>query len=102
MKNYRQGDVMMLGVAEIPPDAKQVKRDGRIVLAVGTSKGQAHAIEDAHVELFDRNGTMYLRIAKKEAKLVHDEHRVLKIAPGLYEVRRQLEHTPEAARVVFD
>ena len=44
MKTYRQGDVLIRQVNEIPSQAKVKKNVGRIVLAYGEVTGHAHAI----------------------------------------------------------
>lgn len=99
---YRQGDVLVIPKA-IPAGAKPGKRDkGRIVLAYGEVTGHAHAIEAREAEILEHEGTRYIRVPKRGANLKHEEHGVVKLAPGEYEVRIQREYTPQAIVNVRD
>lgn len=103
MKQARQGDVYLRRVEEVPAGAKPVERDGgRVVLAYGEVTGHAHAIADEHVELLETADGARLLVAETEAFLRHEEHDTVTIPPGIYEVRRQREYTPEAIRTVAD
>ena len=103
MKMYRQGDVLIQVVPEIPVGAKLVARDnGRIVLAYGEVTGHAHAIAEAEVDLFEiEEGIRYMDV-QMEAYLRHEEHATVTLPPGKYRVVRQREYTPEAIRNVAD
>lgn len=99
---YRQGDVLVIR-REIPSGAKPGKRDkGRIVLAYGEVTGHVHAISSKAVQIREHEGTRYIRVPKCGAKLSHEEHGTIKLAPGEYEVRIQREYTPEAIVNVRD
>lgn len=106
---YRQGDVLVLSVAEIPAGAKEVLReDGRVVLAHGEVTGHAHAIlaPTAMLYAFEEAGgggaqRRYLGLAEPVA-LQHEEHSTIHLPPGDYEVVRQREYHPEEIRTVAD
>ena len=100
---YRQGDVLIHAVANIPATAQPYKLDrNRIVLAYGEVTGHAHAIEDlGAVEAFEDNGKVYLRI-KGDAAVKHEEHGAIHLPVGLYRVTIQREYSPEAIRNVQD
>jgi hypothetical protein len=101
---YRQGDVF-IKAATIPVDAKPVKAvNRRYVLAEGEVTGHAHALAATKgVEMYERDGTLYLRItANKGAELKHEEHAPILLPIGDYVVRKQREYTPEAIRYVVD
>lgn len=89
MIQYRQGDVLV-EVSDIPKDAKRMKREGRIVLAEGEATGHAHTMEADLVELYERKGTLYMRVFEP-APLIHQEHAAITVAPGTYKVTRQRE-----------
>jgi hypothetical protein len=95
---FAQGDVIVTRVARIPESAKKtVTRDrGRIVLAYGEVTGHAHAIHEASVEVFEKDGIMYLRVGETPAALVHEEHATHVIPAGDYQVGRQYEYDPVA------
>lgn len=101
---YRQGDVLIERIAEIPSDVKPKKREhGDIVLAHGEVTGHHHGITDRHVEGFvDGLGVTYLDVKKAVAALHHQEHSTIELPPGKYRVIRQREYSPEAIRNVAD
>ena len=99
----RQGDVLLIPRASIPATAVPVQRDrGRVVLAYGEVTGHAHAIMEPEVELLTADDARYLRVDRVSAQLQHEEHAVLDIPAGHYEVRTQREYHPEAIRDVRD
>lgn len=108
-KLYRQGDVLLVRVNEIPGDAKPVKREnGRLVLAYGEVTGHHHsiAVQDG-VELVTSEQAdelrMWLSVTTDEpVALTHQEHATIMVPPGLYERRIQREYSPEAIRNVAD
>lgn len=104
MKIYRQGDVLLVRVNEVPAEAKEVKPEhGRIVLAHGEATGHTHAILDTErVTLLMLEMKRYLKVEKKVA-LKHEEHAPIELPPGQYEVIRQREYVPkELPRYVAD
>lgn len=99
----RQGDVLLIPRHSIPKDAKPVPRDrGRVILAYGEVTGHAHALLEPDVELLTADDLRFLRVDGVSALLQHEEHTVLDIPAGNYEVRIQREYTPEAIRNVAD
>lgn len=115
-KMYRQGDVLLVAVKSIPEYAKELKDDGRVVLAYGEVTGHAHAFypEVAEAEkddpkakpkmkavLWDAGAERFLRVVEKTA-LRHEEHTAIEIPKGNYRVVRQREYDPERDRWVAD
>lgn len=107
---YRQGDVLVIPVSELPKGLTPVKRDARarIVLAEGEVTGHAHAITAPDAELYaDPAATAeaadrYLRI-RSTVTLDHEEHGQITLPPGDYIVRRQREWTDaDEPRPVLD
>lgn len=105
-KIYRQGDVLIEEVREIPSGAKRAK--GKIILAHGEATGHAHTIEDrdsADWWVLPGRGTrseeQYLEV-EKGASVVHQEHAPIVLPAGRYKVTRQREYSPEAIRNVAD
>lgn len=100
---YRQGDVLLMPVKAIPGTAKNGERDnGRIVLAYGEVTGHAHAISEESVQILEHEGTRYIRVPDEGAKLRHEEHRAITLAPGDYRIVTQKEYTPKAIVNVLD
>ena len=99
----RQGDVYLFPGAKVPKGAKPVPTEGgRTILAHGELTGHAHAIADEGVALMeDEKGGRVLDVPR-EAQLDHEDHGVVPIPAGTYEVRRQREWLPEEIRYVAD
>lgn len=101
---YRQGDVFLRPLDELPRGLKPVERDkGRVVLAYGEVTGHAHAILEREATLYEdeATGRRYL-LAEDGVDLVHEEHSTISVAPGAYEVVPQREYAPEEIRRVAD
>ena len=103
---FRQGDVMIRQVAELPKDATPVKNEGRIVLAHGEVTGHAHAVAVSDATEFshaDAAGAVrrFLQVVSS-ATVVHEEHAAIPLPAGVYEIVQQREYHPEAIRNVAD
>lgn len=98
----RQGDVLLVPVAEVPAGARRLARaGGRVVLAEGEVTGHAHAIRSASATLLAVGEDRYLRVAAP-VTLDHEEHAALGVAPGVYRVVIQREYVPpEVSPVAF-
>jgi hypothetical protein len=97
---WRQGDVLISAVVEIPPLARKRKD---CILAEGELTGHSHRVDQpATAELLEHDGKMYLRVLAKEAKVVHQEHGPITLPRGSYAVWRQREYSPESLRTVKD
>jgi len=103
MEVYRQGDVLLVKVDELPAEVKPVKRDaGRIVLAYGEQTGHAHAIKAPQVKmLMTLAGERFLSSATG-FNLNHEEHATVKLPAGTFKVIRQVEYTPERIVTIAD
>lgn len=100
---YRQGDVLVQRVGEIPADVTPVKREsGRIILAHGEVTGHAHAIKNRLAKFLETTqGERYLSLPK-QVTLDHEEHSTITLPAGNYKVIRQREYHPEEIRNVAD
>jgi hypothetical protein len=97
MQAYRQGDVSIMAVNQIPKQARKVR--GELVLARGEVTGHAHKIVEGQAFLFRvATGLLYLRVLSEFAKLYHEEHEDIILPKGEYEIRRQREFDPLAGR----
>lgn len=100
---WQHGDVIVYEIAEIPHAATRVERR---VLAEGEVTGHAHRLtEDADVEVYEHEGTLFLRVGPGSASLNHEEHGVGVLPAGvLGEVGRvqEYDHFAEEARAVRD
>lgn len=103
---YRQGDVLIVPVKQLPNLLEPVAREaGRIILAHGEVTGHAHAIKDHKAALFrdPKLAAIFLSVsADGPVALEHEEHGTIDIPPGSYRIIRQREYSPEAIRNVAD
>ena len=90
----------------VPTDAKRIANRP---LAYGEKTGHHHSLvadqvnlEDA-VEMYEKDGEIYVRIADEGVALVHQEHKAHpELVPGDYKVTIQQENTDWGARAVLD
>jgi gentisate 1,2-dioxygenase len=108
-----QGDLMLRRIDKLPAGAKRVQvQNGNYVLA-HSETGHNHVVaERPNVAFYTTDDPMvsYLEVVQAtdemEALLVHlrdwDTHETIKVPPGVFEVRRQREATPEGWKRVED
>jgi hypothetical protein len=96
-KQYRQGDILIEDVDELPADAKPQTRLRRLVVAQGEATGHHHVLlpRRKHMDWWQNTaGDLYVR-SGEAGRLVHDEHGAIEIltdAPFIV-CRRQVEFT---------
>lgn len=101
-KQFRQGDVFLLKVDELPKGAKPVeKTENRVVLEYGEVTGHAHAIAADDATIYIEGARRYLEVCW-EATLKHEEHAPIVLESGVYEIVRQREYHPQELRYVLD
>ena len=103
MNQYRQGDVLLVRVDELPGKIEEIDREkGRLVLARGEATGHAHVVRERRSRLVrDAEGETFLDVAAP-AKLEHEEHGPIALEPGVYKVIRQREYSQAEVRFVAD
>lgn len=97
MRPIRQGDVILL-----PTQQMQGKKLQHLTLAEGEVTGHKHRISDGKAELYEQDGTLYLRVFSDTATLTHEEHKSIQIPQGMWMVRIQREYEPQGWRYVAD
>jgi len=106
MNMYRQGDVMIRQINQLPAKAKALNTKGRIVLAYGEVTGHAHAIAEGQAKEYTMADAAnvvrrFLSVASG-AEVKHEEHATINLPAGVYEIVQQREYSPEAIRNVAD
>lgn len=98
---YRQGDVLLIPVNEIPNNLVKTKK---VTLALGEVTGHHHTIFDGAVGFADDEQALaqFIEVTGKGADLTHQEHETISIPAGKYRSVIQSEYTPEAIRNVAD
>ena len=96
---YQQGDVIIEKIKGI-----KGKKLNHLVLAEGKVTGHKHEITKGEADLYEDNGTLYLRVKSDTAELTHQEHNTIVLPKGDYMVRkvREYDHFAEEARNVQD
>lgn len=106
MNVIRQGDVLLVPIATrgngfTRRTGRAVKREEPgIVLAHGEATGHHHHVKSRQAQMRSygrgQSARRILFVHKSGAKLEHQEHTAIDLAPGKYEVVRQTEYTPTA------
>lgn len=110
---YRQGDVLITQVDEVPsnvkPSSRKMANKNVVTLAFGEVTGHHHSItQDGTVALVEtqvdegKAQEVFLTIMGDSATVTHQEHAPITLPKGNYKVSIQQEYTPEAIRNVLD
>ncbi len=94
---YRHGDVLV-----IKTDKIKGQKLNNLILAKGEMTGHAHTIKEGEAELYDNQGTLFLRVISDTATLGHEEHKAIELTKGDYQISIQREYEPEGWRNVSD
>jgi hypothetical protein len=77
MQPFRQGDVILL-----PVEQTQGQKLSHLTLAEGEVTGHKHPISEGQAQLYEENGTLYLRVFSETALLTYEEHNAIAIPQG--------------------
>ena len=114
MKTFKnqaaQGDMLLRKIEALPGGVTETKPDGEKYILAHSETGHHHSIkvrEDIKLYANDNDPFIaYLVVDNTKALLEHersfDTHAPIEIEPGIYEVRRQREYTPEGFRRAID
>lgn len=108
-----QGDVLIRRANAMPADVSPVSAERGEIIVTHSETGHHHVMvldrEDAPaVEMFSSRDNPLIawllvhRPTALEHRRPHDTHEPIMFGPGVYEVRRQREHSPEGWRQVAD
>lgn len=99
MQPIRQGDVILISVKKTQDEGRKLPH---LTLAEGEVTGHSHRISEGQAELYEKDGTLYLRVLSETAILTHEEHKAIQIPQGSWMVRIQREYEPDGWRYVAD
>lgn len=105
MRQYRQGDVLIVEVGAVPDGAVEDTTDGDLVLALGEATGHRHrfAAGNRPRMLRDAAGSMRYLTMEQDCDLLHEEHDRVRVGAGVWRVvHPQREYTPAGLRSVAD
>lgn len=102
----RQGDVLLVKVADLPRGAKPVEVKGDIILMHGEVTGHAHRLrgepgQKPKVLVFDFAAERYLQVLER-VTLTHEEHGAIVFEAGVYKQAFQVEDFGVDIRQVLD
>jgi len=105
-----QGDVMFIRVDKLPENRELVeaKTEGASLIVTHSETGHHHVMEASKVNMFEckDDELQSFLVVHNDAELRHlrdfDTHESILFTKGVYNVRRQREHTPEGFRRVAD
>jgi hypothetical protein len=95
---FRQGDVLILEVPNIPTGATEVP-DEVIVLAEGELTGHAHRVRLRHGTRGYRRGAHLFLKSDRAFRVDHEEHKPIDLPPGNYKVINQRVYLYGSVRV---
>jgi len=92
----RQGDVLLVYVAQTETAPRVIAHDEPCILAFGEATGHKHQILTKVIPqkpVFDASAERYIRLLK-QGELSHDEHSIALLRPGTIEIGVQVEAGP--------
>lgn len=108
-KQWAQGDVLFRRIKKLPEGLAAVPHGKEGLVVAHSETGHHHVIPDAGVAHFMApagDGLLSYLQVDTSADVVHlrpfDTHETRRLGAGIWEVRRQREHTPEGWRWVED
>lgn len=103
-----QGDILLRKVATLPEGVTERPATGGRHVVAHSETGHDHYLEAPGVTFYTSKDPLvgYLRIDGAWGDVLHarsfDTHETLRLTPGVWEVRRQREMTPEGWAQVTD
>lgn len=95
-KQYRQGDVLITAIPEVPEWIELDESADEIVLAEGEVTGHCHLLLSAAIRFCkDSMDGLHLSLVH-DGRVEHPEHAPLELPVGHYTVRRQREYEPSS------
>lgn len=101
-KVFRHGEILFLLIDELPKGLKETKSK---TFMTG-SHGNSHTFDNGKLYLKQDGDFIFGYFFAKDTNLFHPEHSPklgdAKLPDGIYELRKQNEHTPEGLTPVID
>lgn len=95
---YRQGDVLLVPVDELPQQRSLIRRKGKgegVILAAGEATGHHHRVRERGARLYLSGSERYLTTGKAGGTITHEEHDSIALPPnGVFKVVQQREYKP--------
>lgn len=107
MKQFRQGDLLITKVNNLPEDLEKMEAENGNYIMAHSETGHHHVLPSNAVKAFQSSNPLIMFVVvKKPTQITHlrafDTHKPINLDVGNYEFRRQSEYTPEGWRRVED
>lgn len=102
MNQLQQGDVNLTKIISIPHGVRKVKKSKLGYVLMHGESGNTHVIKD-EIQLFEKDDILYMK-NEFNVDLVHEEHKTLRIEPGIWEITptHEYDYFEDSARNVRD
>ncbi len=97
-KMFRQGDVLIMEIPQMPPNAAEV-HDEVLVLAEGELTGHAHRVRLRNGTRGFRRGAHLFLKSDRAFRVDHEEHKPIDLPPGNYKIINQRVYLYGSIRV---
>lgn len=84
------------------PVEQTERQTSNLTLAACELTGHKHRISEGETKLYEKDGTLYLRVFSDAATLTYEEHKAISIPQGSWMSRIQREYEPKGWRYVAD
>ena len=92
-QHKRHGDLPIISTKKI--EGKEMEHRGSFVLALGEKTGHRHVItvdDPKTMRIYQISPSLWCLKLESEARLSHEEHETIILAPGVYRVGREQEY----------
>ena len=101
---WRQGDVLIKQISEIPENAIQLKRT---ILSAGDTSGHSHKVDGfrkakLYASTWQGSQLLFLHVLEDKTDIVHPEHGTITLDKGCFRIWKQREFSDAGDRLVLD
>ena len=100
---YQHGDLLLKEIKSIPAGAKKISIGESFIIEKGEGV-HTHLLETKGVEVYEKEGTLFVKTGNKKVELTHEEHGELIVKKGTYKLinEREFDYFDKELRRVID
>jgi len=101
---YQHGDLLLKEIKSIPAGAKKISIGESFIIEKGEGV-HTHLLETKGVEVYEKEGTLFVKTGNKKVELTHEEHGKQVLEPNrIYrkEIEREFDYENMEARNTQD
>lgn len=108
IRQAAQGDLLITKIEKMPKGFKKAKSENGKFIVAHSETGHHHTVLERNAQMLINETNEFIACLKidKETQIVHersfDTHAPITLDPGIYEIRRQREYTPQGFRKAQD